>query len=295
MQNRQQQVTRRAFLGMAGLALAGTLAGCGRREEFGGPELNPREAGATGPRTLDDIRVSGVCNVGIVSDNRPLSGIDGTGNYRGLDQYFCLYFTERTWIGVNYVAVDPRDRYDRLLSGEIDVCVSEMSPSDERASEVAFAHPLYQLQLGLVSPKSAPVNAVENLGQGPLVVCEGSYAEQYARATWPGVELRSYPTLSSARTALEQGKGIALLDEEISAFWWVKEHGGYTLGVKAIGEPRRVAPAVAAGCDDVLAEITEVTADFIKYSWLARAYEYVVLPDVGEEYKSILCKLEGEG
>lgn len=286
-QSGQHAISRRAFLGTAGLALAGSLAGCGVQEAAPAEDPAPQ-----GPRTLDEIRSSGPCNVGISSDNRPLAGIDGTGNYGGIDDYFCLYFTERTGMGVNYVSVDPRDRYDKLLSGEIDFCVSLMSPSDDRAAEAAFGHPVYQLQLALVSSKSAPVESADQLSQGKLIVCEGSYAEQYAREMWPEVKLRTYPSLASARTALEDGKGIALLDDEIPLVWWLKEHTAFTMGVTGIGEPRRLAPAVAAGCDEMLGVLLDVTEDFIDTSWSKRAYNFVVMPDIGEAYASMLCKLE---
>lgn len=293
MSHTTHNLTRRAFLGTTGLALVSVLTSCSRLEEFGGGAPKPAASSSDGgPRSLDEIRASGVCNVGLVSDNRPLSGIDGAGHYCGMDDYFGLWFTERTWIGLNYVAVDPRDRYDRLLSGEIDICFSEMSPLDTRASEVAFADPIYQVQLGIVSPKDEPITEFEQLEGGTLIVCEGSYAEQYAAATWPNVERRSYPSFSSARNALEAGMGTALLDEEIPAVWWLKEHGAYTLGIKAVGEQRKLAPAVATGNDALLEELTRVTTNFIDTGWSKNAFEYVVMEDVGESYASMLCKLE---
>ena len=295
MTHTTHNLTRRAFLRSTGLILAGVLGGCSddRRREFGwhDAEIDP-DAPEGGPRSLGEIQATKLINMGIVSDNRPLSGIDGVGNYGGMDDYFALWWTERTWIQVNYVAVDPRDRYDRLLSGEVDVCLSEMSPSDARAGEVAFANPIYQVQLGIVSPKTAPVTEFAQLSEGALAVCEGSYGEQYARATWPEIELRTYASMSAARSALEAGNATALLDEEIPAVWWLKEHKDFTLGIKAIGEQRKIAPAVAAGNDDLLEELTKATSSFISSKWAKRAFEFVVEPDVGEAYASMLCPLE---
>lgn len=285
MHDFNRQISRRAFLGLAGLSLSSLLPACSTPDEA--PQLE--DLGR--PRTLDEIRASGHWRIGIYTDARPLAGIDGGGNYSGLDHYLCNYFIDKTRLWVNVVPIDPRDRYDALLSGKTDVCISGMSPSDDRAGEVAFANPLYRLRLALASPNDALVESAEQLAGGTLIVCEGSYAEQYAAATWPEVPRRPYATISSAHQALVDGQGTALLEDEVPMVFWLKETPGFSLGMRGIGEERIIAPAVAPGQEDVLEQVTTVTRNFITNGWSRTAFDTLVLPDVGETYSGMLCRV----
>ncbi|MBQ3338360.1 MAG: transporter substrate-binding domain-containing protein [Atopobiaceae bacterium] len=284
MHSGSRDITRRSFLGMQALALAAILASCSDAEDTSSQSVEPTIA------TLDEIRSSGgFVNVGIHTDNCPLGFINKRGNYSGLDHYFCLFFAEKNGLGVRYASVDPCNRYDSLLSGLVDFCIAETSPSDSGVEGVIFTKPLYTLQLGLASSASSPVESIDQLVEGSVAVCRGSYSEHYAEMMWPDVSLRRYNTLSSARTALENGQCVAFLDDEIAAAAWLKGRDDFALTMKGIGEPREVAVAVTDNQTELFEALQETVESFLSGAYVGRAYDTIVKPEVGDTYRQMLC------
>ncbi|MBQ6491921.1 MAG: transporter substrate-binding domain-containing protein [Atopobiaceae bacterium] len=282
MPNTTRAISRRAFLGMQALCLSGALIGCSQGD--GGQEPVP-----AGPRTLDQIRTSGQLDIGMCSDNKPLSFINSRGAYDGPDQYFGLHLAGQLRVAPHYVSLDPGERYDALADGTVDVVLAQMSPDDDRSEEVALTAPLYRLGLGVVSPKGALVESAEQLVGIELIACAGSFAHQFAASVWPGVSLRTYETLSDTYAALEQGFGGALIADEISIAAWVKKSPDFALGMTALDEPRPIAPAVAWGQDDLLAVVEEAVSTFISYGYRSRSYTSDVVPFVGNDYASLFA------
>ena len=280
MPNTTRAISRRAFLGIQALCLSGALIGCS--QGGGGQEPIP-----TGPRTLDQLRSSGQLNIGICSDNKPLAFINSRGNYDGPDQYFGLHLANQLRVAPNYVSLDPGERYGALADGTVDVALVQMSAHDELAGEVALASPLYRLGLGVASPTGSPVENPEQLADVELIACEGSYAHQFAAASWPGVTLRTYETLSDTYAALEQGYGGALIADEISIAAWLKNAPEFSLSMRTIDDPRPVAPAVAPSQDDLLSLVEEAVSTFIAYGYRGRSYTNDIVPYVGNEYASL--------
>lgn len=279
-------ISRRAFLGLQASLVAGALAGCaiGNKQDEGKTPANP-----DAPRSLEEIRASGHLNVGIYSDSKPLGYIGKYGNYNGYDGYFCLYITERAGLPVTYVPVDPCNRYEALLTNAVDVCLAEMSPSDD-VEGVLYANPLLKLQLGLISSKDAPISSPDDLGDGELIVCSGSYAEQYATKNWPQAKLRTYDTITDTYVALRNGKGVALLDDEVCALAWLNDKKTFVLSMEAIGEPRLVGPAVAAGQNELAELMSGVVADFISSSFDTDDYDSYIKSSIGgRDLTRILC------
>lgn len=274
MQDKKSLVSRRAFLGIQALAVMSAFTGCANAEGTATPSA---------PRSLDEIISSGFVSIGVCSDNEPLCHIGPSGNYDGLDQSFASYLAAEIGVSTNYVCVDPRERYDALLSGAIDVCISQMSPSDARSSEVAFVAPLYVLQLGVVSATEDSFSSIEQLDGGELIVCEGSYAQEFARTTWPDVPLRTYSTLSETYEALEAGYGKALISDEVCAAAWLKDRDDFVIGMRALGEPRLIAPAAAPTQEELLNKTQSAVAGFITLGYRARAYAEEVRPAIGSD------------
>ena len=284
MKTAPHAISRRTFLGVQALLMAGALVGCSQ----GGASDTPDESPA-GPRTLDQIRASGQLNIGLCSDNKPLSFINSRGTYDGPDQYFGLHLANQLRVAPHYVSLDPGERYDALADGTVDVALTQMSPNDGRSEETALAAPLYKLGLGIASPKGALVESAEQLVDVELIACEGSYAHQYAASAWPDVTLRTYETLSDTYAALEQGYGGALIADEISIAAWVKKSPDFALGMTALDEPRPIAPAVARDQDALLLVVEEAVSTFISYGYRNRSYTSDVVPFVGNDYSSLFA------
>lgn len=281
MHNPPLTLTRRSFLGMQALVAAAALSACARHDEGGSDTTQPL-------RNFDDIKEAGTLNIGLCSDNEPFGYINANGVYSGFDQYCCQYLSMKIGVDAHFVAVDPKTRYDKLLAHEVDICVAQMSPQDERAGEVAFSTRIYTEQLGLVSPAAALVESQEQLTRGELIVCEGSFAQQYAEGAWPEVKLRAYSTMTDAFGALRGGKGIALLTDEVTASCWAMKQADFVLSMRGIGEPREIAAAFDPGAEDLLEKCNGILSNYLSYGMSNVAYDTYVRPVVDADYTASL-------
>lgn len=289
MQDLQHTVSRRTFLGLQVLALPVALYGCARSDNDEGSTSSTFLDSPASLRTLSNIYQSGFIRIGLHSDNKPFSYINARGNYDGFDQYFCLYLAAAMGVEVRFVSVDPHNRYEKLLNYDIDISISENSPADSGTDGIVYADPLYGLKLGLISLSETAIESIDQLAYGELIVCKGSYAEQYAADAWPDVNLCVYNTISDAKKALEHRKGIALLTDEVSALSWIKDRPDCVLGVRAIGEPRMIAPALIDGNDDLLHAISNIVKEFHGSTCEKDAYKnYIASNTTGVDYTFVL-------
>lgn len=284
MLDARNSLTRRAFLGMQACALIFLLTSCSAPEDDdSGADEMPK-----GPRSVPEIRASDYLHVGILTDVSPFDYLNSDGNYSGFDQYFCLFVAEYMSIGIKYIPIDPKDRYEVLKNYEVDMCIAQMSPQDEESEGVDYLGSLYELQLGLASPEDAPITSIDQIGQGELIVCRGTYAEQYAAQMWPEVTIKPYDTHTDACLAMMRGKGAAMLADEISAANWVKEKRGFVLSMTGIGEPRTIAPAIMPGHDDLREKLEEMVRTFYTYGYARKGYDTFIEPNVDGDYSSML-------
>lgn len=280
-------LSRRSFFALQAAALAAALPACGGSAEQDSATPAPEQR--TSPRSIDEIRESGKLRVGIHSDNKPFGFVGQGGYYVGINGYFCIYLPYKIGVGIEYVAIDAPDRYDALARHDVDLALTEMSPADERSDEVTFTRQLYHMQLSLASPNTAPITDVSQLAGKELIVCEGTYAAQYARETWPDVTLRPYQTFTDSHVALEEGHGAALLGDDLGLLAWLKAKKGYTLSMRGIGSARYVAPAVVAGNDELRDLIDKAASDFISSGYSKKGYEKYVKPTITENQVAVLC------
>lgn len=287
MSRNRPLLSRRSFLGLQAAALAAALPACSSGDGQGNAAPSPEQR--TSPRSVAEIRESGMLRVGLYSDNKPFSFVGQNGYYVGIDGYFCIYLPYKIGMGIEYVALDAPDRYDALTSHDIDLALTVMSPADERSDEVAFTRPIYHMQLSLASPSASPITDISQLAGKELIVCEGTYAAQYARETWPDVQLRPYQTYTDSRIALEEGRGAALLDDDLGLLAWLKVKKGYTLSMRGLGSARYVAPAVVAGNDELRELIDRAASDFISSGYSKKGYEKYVKPTITENQVAFLC------
>lgn len=270
-------ISRRSFLGLQGLALMAALAGCSTADDEAQPEV-------VGVRSLDDIHASGYLNIGISSDNTPFGFINETGAYDGFDHYFALHLAEYLGVAPRFVCLDPPQRYDALLSGEVDVSLLQMSDVDERAGEAFLATGLYSLALGLVSRKEDAYSSLSQLDDVDLMVCNGTYAQQYVQAALPDKPLRSYDTLSDMYAAFEDTERSAVLADEMSLATWIRNKPNYMLSIRALGDPRIISPAVCADQPELAEQVDLAVASFVHRGRRKYAYTNDIRPFVGDSY-----------
>lgn len=221
------------------------LTGCGAKETS--------DKGNQAYRTLDEIKESGEINIGVFSDKNPFGYVDDNGDYQGYDVYFAERLGKDLGVKINYVSTEAANRVEYLETGKVDVVLANFTVTDERAEKVDFALPYMNVALGVVSHEDRVITSLDQIGaDDQVIVISGTTAETYLEQNEPDIKLQKFDTYAAAKTAFENGTGVAWANDNTEVIAYAKENPGYVVGISSLGDQQSIAPAVTKGNSTLL-------------------------------------------
>lgn len=280
-------------------ALATTLAGaaltgCGSSDQKADTSASGETTG-TVYRTLDEIKESGEINIGVFSDKSPFGYVDENGNYAGYDVYFAERLGEDLGVKINYVSTEAANRIEYLQTGKVDIILANFTVTEERAQEVDFALPYMNVALGVISPSDAVVDSLDSLGaDDEVIVISGTTAETYLTKNYPDIKLQKYDAYAQAKSAFENGNGVAWANDNTEVIAFSLENDGYTVGIPSLGDADTIAPAVTKGNDTLLNWLNDEIKNLGNENFFHADYEATLLDTYGADYEDTLVVEGGE-
>ena len=273
-------------LAAAGVLAAGVLVGCG-----GSGSSSGSDSGSGGDaifRTLDEIKSSGKLVIGVFSDKNPFGYVDENGEYAGYDIELAKRLGEDLGVEVEYVSTEAASRVEYLQTGKVDIVLANFTVTDERAEQVDFASPYMNVALGVVSHDDNVITDLSQVGDGEVIVITGTTAETYLTANNPEIKLQKYDTYASAKTAFENGTGVAWANDNTEVIAFANESDGYTVGIEELGSKDTIAPAVSKGNETLLTWLNEDLHKLGQEQFFHAAYEKTLLDVYGADYEETL-------
>lgn len=263
------------------MMIAATLTGCGQKSD--------KKDGKTVYRTVDEIKASGTINIGVFSDKSPFGYVDENGQYQGYDVYFANRIGQDLGVKINYVSTEAANRIEYLQTGKVDIILANFTVTPERAQEVDFASPYMNVALGVVSPDSAVITSLEDIGpEDQVIVISGTTAETYLEKNDPNIRLQKYDAYAEAKTAFENGNGVAWANDNTEVIAFAIENPGYTVGIPSLGSADTIAPAVTKGNESLLNWLGDEIAALGKERFFHADYEATLLDTYGSDYEDTL-------
>lgn len=263
------------------MMIAATLTGCGQESD--------KKDGRTVYRTVDEIKASGTINIGVFSDKSPFGYVDENGQYQGYDVYFANRIGQDLGVKINYVSTEAANRIEYLQTGKVDIILANFTVTPERAREVDFASPYMNVALGVVSPDSAVITSLEDIGpEDQVIVISGTTAETYLEKNYPNIRLQKYDAYAEAKTAFENGNGVAWANDNTEVIAFAIENPGYTVGIPSLGSADTIAPAVTKGNGSLLNWLGDEIAALGKERFFHADYEATLLDTYGSDYEDTL-------
>lgn len=263
------------------MMIAATLTGCGQESD--------KKDGRTVYRTVDEIKASGTINIGVFSDKSPFGYVDENGQYQGYDVYFANRIGQDLGVKINYVSTEAANRIEYLQTGKVDIILANFTVTPERAREVDFASPYMNVALGVVSPDSAVITSLEDIGpENQVIVISGTTAETYLEKNYPNIKLQKYDAYAEAKTAFENGNGVAWANDNTEVIAFAIENPGYTVGIPSLGSADTIAPAVTKGNESLLNWLGDEIAALGKERFFHADYEATLLDTYGSDYEDTL-------
>ena len=263
------------------MMIAATLTGCGQESD--------KKDGRTVYRTVDEIKASGTVNIGVFSDKSPFGYVDENGQYQGYDVYFANRIGQDLGVKINYVSTEAANRIEYLQTGKVDIILANFTVTPERAREVDFASPYMNVALGVVSPDSAVITSLKDIGpEDQVIVISGTTAETYLEKNYPNIRLQKYDAYAEAKTAFENGNGVAWANDNTEVIAFAIENPGYTVGIPSLGSADTIAPAVTKGNESLLNWLGDEIAALGKERFFHADYKATLLDTYGSDYEDTL-------
>ena len=265
---------------------ASLLAGCGAKTA---PAASAAPEAKGTFRTLDEIKSSGTINIGVFSDKSPFGFVDENGQYQGYDVYFGNRIGEDLGVKINYVSTEAANRIEYLQTGKVDIILANFTVTPERAQEVDFALPYMNVALGVVSPDSRVIKSLDEIGaDDQVIVISGTTAETYLEKNNPEIKLQKYDAYAEAKTAFENGNGVAWANDNTEVIAFAIENPGYTVGIPSLGSADTIAPAVTKGNTTRLNWLNDEIKALGNENFFHADYEATLLDTYGKDYEDTL-------
>ena len=244
-------------------------------------------------RTLDEIKESGTVNIGVFSDKSPFGYVDENGEYQGYDVYLAERLGEDLGVEINYVSTEAANRIEYLQTGKVDIILANFTVTPERAEEVDFALPYMNVALGVVSPEDAVIESLDDIGEDDqVIVISGTTAETYLVKNNPEIKLQKYDAYAEAKTAFENGNGVAWANDNTEVIAFSIENEGYVVGIPSLGSADTIAPAVTKGNETLLNWLNDEIVSLGEENFFHADYEATLLDTYGADYEDTLV-IEG--
>ncbi len=273
-----------AALGLALVTMTGILAGCGSSSKDAGSSASNK-----GYRTLDEIKESGEINIGVFSDKAPFGYVDENGEYQGYDLELGNRLVEDLGVKVNYVSTEAANRVEYLQTGKVDIILANFTVTPERAEQVDFAKAYMNVSLGVVSHDDNVITSLDDLtADDQVIVISGTTAETYLTKNNPDIKLQKFDTYAAAKSAFENGTGVAWANDNTEVIAFAQENEGYTVGIESLGDADTIAPAVTKGNETLLNWLNDELVTLGSENFFHGAYEKTLADTYGLDYEDTL-------
>jgi polar amino acid transport system substrate-binding protein len=230
---------------------------------------------------LQDIISSGVVRIGVPLDAPPYGFQDADRNPTGFDVELAQRIAEALGVELEMQQVTGANRIPFLLTNKVDVIISNLGLTPERAKQVLFTSPYSNNYMGVFGREDLSVSNMEELTPYKVATPKGSPGDLLISDKNPSVELLRMEDDASVGAAYISGQADLIVVHDIQAAEIAKRVSNADLHLKFI---IRNAPSyMAVGMDQhnllrwlesfILFSKLDGTLDGLSTKYLGRSLE----------------------
>lgn len=174
-------------------------------------------SGIAGADQLDDVERKGELVCGVLGTDEPNSFIDPrTRAIVGYDVDLCRAVADKLGVRLVVKQLAVAARIPELQQGRVDILAASLTHTKERESVIDFSLTTFVTGQRVLARSDSGITALSQLEGRKVVTVKGGTQEPNIRRAVPGVDVVTFETQPQAFIALQQGKGVAFVDDEVS-------------------------------------------------------------------------------
>jgi polar amino acid transport system substrate-binding protein len=219
--------------------------------------------------TLETVRQKGVLVAGSSAEYPPFEYV-ADGKLVGYDVDMADEITRRMGVKVAWEKIDFKGIVAALTAKRVDVLITALTWTPERAERIAFSDPYFDAGIGAITPQSSAIAKVEDLTGRKVGVQLGSSGERYVReAVGSKVgQLLTYDSITLAINDLKNGRVEAVVNPLPVLRYAVRNDTGFRY--TAVWDTRVVGINARLDDKELLAEINRHLRDLKSEGFLAK-------------------------
>lgn len=156
---------------------------------------------------LQDILNAGTVRIGVLLDVPPWGFNDESGQPTGLDVEVANLLAQELGVDLELVQLTGTNRIPSLLADQVDVIISAIGATSERAQQVMFSQPYAAVQLGVYGPASIEaMDGPAGLDGRQIAVARGTTLDLWLTDNAPGANLSRFEDVPSTIAAYLSGQ-----------------------------------------------------------------------------------------
>jgi polar amino acid transport system substrate-binding protein len=236
-------------------------------------------AGLAHADQLADIKAKGQIVIGVLGTDEPNSFVDPkTRELIGYDVDLGTAVAKKIGVKPVFKQIAVAARIPELQQGHVDLLAASLTHNKERESQIDFSLTTFVTGQKVLVKKDSGIADVPQLAGKRVVTVKGGTQEPNLRKKVPDAEVVTFETTQQAFQALQQGKGVAYVNDESSLIDDVGKLGDkgkdyLILPTNLSVEPlalgiKKGEPSLKAVVDDTLRELeSSGQADAIYNKW----------------------------
>ncbi len=166
---------------------------------------------------LADIKKKGEIVVGVLGTDEPNSFVDPkTREIVGYDVDLAKAIARKLGVKLTLKQLAVAARIPELEQGRVDLLAASLTHNKEREAKVDFSLTTFVTGQKVIVRKDSNVTAVPQLAGKKVLTVKGGTQEPNLRKAVPTAEVVTFETTGQAFVALQQGKGVGYVNDEVS-------------------------------------------------------------------------------
>lgn len=172
---------------------------------------------------LDDIKKKGELVVGVLGTDEPNSFIDPkTREIIGYEVDLAQAVAKKLGVKLKLKQLAVAARIPELQQGHVDILAASLTHNKEREAVIDFSLTTFVTGQRVLVKKDSGIKNVAELAGKKVVTVKGGTQEPNIRKAVGAVDVVTFETAPQAFQALQQGKGVGFVNDEISL---IDQHG----------------------------------------------------------------------